>query len=259
MKLEVLLSVMNLNKKDLDKMNITSKCTVINQCDKNYFEKYKNYSIYSYQERGASKSRNRGLENVTEDIIILCDDDVIYSDNYEQIILSEFERIKDADVITFNLNSPNRKIKDNNKRKRLHIFNSLKYSSPRIAFKKSSIQNCKIKFNSYFGPGSIYSSGEDTLFLVDCLRKKLKIYSSPLNVGTVFHTDSTWFKGYNEKYFFDKGALFTAINKQLRWFLIIQFLLRHKCFTKEIGFKNAYKLMIEGSNDYLKEKKGYSK
>lgn len=31
MKLEVLLSVMNLNKKNLDKMNITSKCTVINQ------------------------------------------------------------------------------------------------------------------------------------------------------------------------------------------------------------------------------------
>ena len=34
MKLEVLLSVMNLDIKDLDKMNITSKCTVINQCGK---------------------------------------------------------------------------------------------------------------------------------------------------------------------------------------------------------------------------------
>ena len=41
MKLEVLLSVMNLNKKDLDKMNITSKCTVINQCKTNKQEKYK--------------------------------------------------------------------------------------------------------------------------------------------------------------------------------------------------------------------------
>ena len=63
MKLEVLLSVMNLNKKDLDKMNITSKCTVINQCGKNKQEKYKNFNIYSYDEIGTSNSRNRGLHS----------------------------------------------------------------------------------------------------------------------------------------------------------------------------------------------------
>ena len=33
MDLQVLLSVMNLKKEDLNKMNITSKCVVINQCD----------------------------------------------------------------------------------------------------------------------------------------------------------------------------------------------------------------------------------
>ena len=38
MKLEVMLSVMNLKKEDLDKMNITSKCTVINQCGSDGFE-----------------------------------------------------------------------------------------------------------------------------------------------------------------------------------------------------------------------------
>ena len=38
MKLEVMLSIMNLKKEDLDKMNITSKCTVINQCDKEEYE-----------------------------------------------------------------------------------------------------------------------------------------------------------------------------------------------------------------------------
>ena len=46
MKLEVLLSVMNLDKKDLDKMNITSKCTVINQTNKNSHVKYKNFEIF---------------------------------------------------------------------------------------------------------------------------------------------------------------------------------------------------------------------
>ena len=54
MKLEVLLSLMNLNKKNLDKMNINTHCTVINQCGKDGYEKYKNFDVYSYNEKGDS-------------------------------------------------------------------------------------------------------------------------------------------------------------------------------------------------------------
>ena len=64
MKIEVLLSIMNLNKKNLDKMNIKSKCTVINQCGKEDYSEYENFNIYSYDEIGLSNSRNRGLEKV---------------------------------------------------------------------------------------------------------------------------------------------------------------------------------------------------
>ena len=52
MKVEVLLSVMNLKKENLDKMNIRCKCSVINQCGKNGFNMYKNYNIYSFDEVG---------------------------------------------------------------------------------------------------------------------------------------------------------------------------------------------------------------
>ena len=100
---------MNLNVKDLDKMNITGACTVINQCKKNKKEKYKNFNIYSYNEIGTSNSRNRGLEHIKEDIIILCDDDVVYNKNYEEKILNEFKNNPKADVIIFNFESPNRK------------------------------------------------------------------------------------------------------------------------------------------------------
>ena len=100
---------MNLNVKDLDKMNITGACTVINQCKKNKKEKYKNFNIYSYNEIGTSNSRNRGLGHIKEDIIILCDDDVVYNKNYEEKILNEFKNNPKADVIIFNFESPNRK------------------------------------------------------------------------------------------------------------------------------------------------------
>lgn len=251
MKLEVILSVINLKKEDLNKMNITSKCTVINQCDKEAFEKYKNFNIYSYNELGLSNSRNRGLEHVTEDIVILCDDDVVYSEDYEKNILQEFENNPKADVIYFNMNSPYRKKREIKKRKRLHFYNCFHHASCNISFRKKSIMETNIQFNTMFGPNAKWGNGSDTIFIRDVLRKKLKIYSSPVNIGTVYHKQSTWFKGYNEKYFFNKGALFTAINKKIRIILILQYLLRHREVLENNSFVQAYKWMKKGSKDYL--------
>ena len=255
MKLEILLSVMNLNVKDLDKMNITSACTVINQCKKNKKEKYKNFNIYSYNEIGTSNSRNRGLEHIKEDIIILCDDDVVYNKNYEEKILNEFKNNPKADVIIFNFESPNRKKRKIKKRKRLHIYNSLNYASYNIVFKKDSILKNNIKFDTDFGPGAKYNSGEDSLFIRDLFKNKLKVYSSPEYLGIAYNTTSTWFKGYDKKFFFNKGALFTAINPKIRRTLIFQYLIRHKETLTDIKFKKAIKLMLAGSKDYLNFKR----
>lgn len=251
MKLEVMLSVMNLNKEDLDKMNITSKCTVINQCGKENFEKYKNFNIYSYNEIGTSNSRNRGLEHITEDIILLCDDDIIYNEDYEKNILQEFKNNKKADVIIFNVNRKHIKKRMIKNRKRLRIYNCLHYASVNIAFRKNVVLEKKIKFNNLFGPNAKYSNGEDTLLIVDMLKNKLKIYSSPINIGISNGNKSTWFNGYNEKFFFDKGALFTVINKRLRLFLIIQYLIRHNDILSNINFLKALKIMLRGSKDYI--------
>ncbi len=109
MNLEVMLSVLNLQKENLDKMNITSRCTVINQCGKEGFEEYKNFKIYSYNELGTANSRNRGLERITEDIILLCDDVVVYNNDYEKNIIEEFHSNPKADIIIFNVNNPYRK------------------------------------------------------------------------------------------------------------------------------------------------------
>lgn len=259
MKLEVLLSVLKLNIKDLDKMNITSKCTVINQCGKNSFKKYKNFNIYSYDELGTANSRNRGLEKISEDIVILCDDDVVYEKDYEKNIINEFKNNPDADVIIFNLYNPYRKKRIIKKRRRLHLYNSLNYAAYNVAFRRKSILDKNIRMNTLFGPGAIFKSGgDDTLFIVDCLKNKLKMYSSPINIGQIVSDESTWFKGYNEKFFFDKGALFTAISPKNRRFLMRQFLIRHKSVLTNYKLNEAYKIMKKGSDEYLrlvKEKK----
>ena len=255
MKLEVLLSTMNLDKKDLDKMNITSDCTVINQCDKEDIQKYKNFNIYSYDEVGLSNSRNRGLDLVKDDIILLCDDDVVYTDTYEKDIINEFKNNKNADIIIFNIYNTNRKYRINKKSKRLHFYNILNYTSCRIAFRNKSIKD--IRFNTLFGSGSKYTSGEDSLFLTDCLNKGLKVYSSSIFIGKVDQKESKWFKGYNEKYFYDKGALFTAINKNIIHILMLQYLIRHPEVLKEYNIFQAYSFMLKGSKEYLNDIRNY--
>ena len=251
MELEVLLTEMNLNKKDLDKKNITSKCTVINQCGKESFEKYKNFNIYSYNELGASNSRNRGLSHVKEDIIIFCDDDVIYNNDYEELILNEFKNNPKADAIIFNFKVLNRNKRIIKKRKRLHIYNILNYATYNIAFKKDKVIKNNIRFNPLFGPGAKYKNGDDSIFLVNMLRKKLKIYSSPVYLGTVSNDNSTWYKGYDEEYLFNKGAIFTGISYRFRHLLMLQYLLRHKEVWTNYNLINAYKIMLKGSRDYI--------
>lgn len=252
MRVEVLLSAMNIKKSDLDKMNISSKCTVINQCDKKGFRKYKNFNIYSFNESGVSKSRNRGLDIISEDIILFCDDDVVYNNDFEKKVINEFKNNKDADAIIFNFVSPNRKKRILKKRKRLHIYNSLNYATYNIAVRRRSIAN--IRFNTSFGPGAKYSNGSDTLFIVDIYKNHLHVYSSPIFLGTAYNEKSTWFKGYNEKFFYNKGVLFTAINRKVRHLLILQFLVRQSYMWKEIGLFKAFKNMLKGSKDYLNDK-----
>ncbi len=253
MKLEVLLSVMNLDKKTLDKMKITSKCIVINQCDKESFEVYNNFNIFSYCEKGVSNSRNRALEKASEDIILFSDDDIVYDKDYEKIILEEFKKNKKADVIMFNLDSPNRDYKKIKKDKKIHIYNSLRYATFNIACRRKSIEN--IKFNPKFGPGAKFSNGSDTMFIVDLFKNKLNVYCSSKNIGTVYHPTSTWFHGYNEKFFYNKGALFSAINYRFRHFLFLQFLIRSKNIFTEMNFFEAYKNMLKGSKAYFLDRK----
>lgn len=251
MKLEVLLSTMNLNKKELNKMNIKSKCTVINQCDKEKIDKYKNFTIYSYKGKGVSNSRNRGLDYVKEDIILFCDNDVVYNKDYEKQVIKEFKNNKYADVIIFNFNVLDRKKRIIKKRKRLHIYNSLNYATYNIAIRRKSIKN--IRFNPMFGPGAKFSNGSDTMFIKELFKNKLKVYTSPIYLGTVVNSNSTWFKGYNEKYFYNKGALFTAINPKIRHILMLQYLLRHRDVLINYKFREAYKIMKKGSKEYLND------
>jgi hypothetical protein len=91
----------------------------------------------------------------------------------------------------------------------------MRYGAARIAVRLSSIRNAGIFFNLNFGGGTIHSHGEDVLFLKDCLKHGLKIYAVPYSIAELIENrDSTWFEGYNKKFFRDHAALFQTISKR---------------------------------------------
>lgn len=258
MKLQVLVSTMHQSDRSLpEKMNIQSEAIVINQCDRNEFDEFmykdKLIRFLSLKERGVGLSRNTALMRANADICLLADDDVTYKDNYQDIIIKEFNETPEADVIIFNVPStnPNRGKKVIHRKKRLHLHNSLGFGTYKIAVKLESVRKANLCFSLLFGGGARYSAGEDTIFLSDCFKKRLKVYSSPKVIGTVTHEESTWFKGFNDKYFYDKGILFYCISKIGAFMLCLQFAIRRrKAFEKEKTWTEAYKLMITGIRDF---------
>ena len=209
MKLEVLVSCMNQTDFSLaEKIGVKSDTLMVNQTDCcNYDELSKGgYKIrmLSTVERGLSKSRNMAIDNSMGDICLLCDDDELLENSYADTIINAFGRLPCADIIAFEVK--NRKKKLPNKIIRIGYFRSLRISSSQIAYKRDSIKNNNLKFDINLGAGTDNGVGEENKFLHDCLRNKLKIYYYPVEIASVTQKKSTWFYGYNEKFFEDRGA-----------------------------------------------------
>ena len=259
MTLQLLLSAMDL--KDLSfckDMNVQSNVILVNQSDvyrfnEEVYGKYK-IEIYTWSERGVGLSRNTALMRADADIILFSDDDCIYVDGYPEIVQKAFQDHPEADVIFFNMPSLNKSRIESIEKNfhRVRWYNCFRYGAFRLAARLDSLRKKNLCFSLLFGGGARYSAGEDSIFIVDCLRRGLRLYASPCCIGTVRQESSTWFRGYTEKYYRDRGALFCAISQRFAYFLCIQFILRYRRNTRNIGgMWKAWKLMYQGVNEYI--------
>lgn len=253
MKIEVLVSTMNQDALDLsifEKMNIKGNGIVCNQTNTDSVfiqEKGVSQKIFSHQERGVGYSRNTLLLRSKADICVLADDDMVFKTEYEEIVDAAFKENPESDIIIFNLeNSKGSRFKKNT---RINNMNYTKYGAARIAFRRKSVLNNQVFFSFLFGGGAIYGSGEDTLFLKHCLNAGLNIIGINKSIAKLLDDRaSTWFEGYNEKYYFDKGALFYMLSKNIFYLNALQYSFRkHKLSDANLGFFKTIQLMIQGS------------
>lgn len=187
---------------------ITGDAVVINQCDQAGYAEYETSCgvarLFSTRQRGLTKSRNMAIEKAQADVCLLCDDDEVFVPDYEKRILTAYESLPQADVIIFKMT--NRPPSFGDKVMRLRFPQTMKVSSWQISFRRQSLLDTGVRFDELLGAGTGNGAEEELKFLLDCEKAGLRIFYAPVEIADVGQETSTWFAGFTEAFFENRGA-----------------------------------------------------
>lgn len=131
------------------------------------------FKLFVSLTKGLSVNRNIALSQASAPLLLISDDDADYTVEGLKAVVNAFRDNPDADIITFKYASvssskpyPDKSMSLANPPKGYFV------SSIEIAMRRKSVQG-KIWFNENFGIGATFPSGEEDLFLKDCLDRGL--------------------------------------------------------------------------------------
>tara|TARA_B100000900_G_C20544774_1_gene702048 strand:+ start:207 stop:1034 length:828 start_codon:yes stop_codon:yes gene_type:complete len=132
---------------------------------------YKNIRVFNSLQKGLAKSRNIAIKNALGTVCLFADDDVVYEKDFNQQIISAHKKYSDSDIITFKMRdfngndfSPYSNNKTHNKKSLATAYSVV------ISFKKQAIQN-QLSFDTLFGLGAEFPTGDEYVFLRAALDK----------------------------------------------------------------------------------------
>lgn len=209
MKLEILMSCMfQEDDRLVRESGITGDAVVINQCSREERKQFQTENgkalMISTTQRGLTKSRNMAIANASADVCLLCDDDERFVQGYENLILSAYEKLPQADVIIFKM--VNRTPSFADQVMELKFPKTMKVSSWQISFRRESLLRSGVRFDELLGAGTGNGAEEELKFLLDCQRAGLKIWYVPEAIASVAQAESTWFQGFDARFFYNRGA-----------------------------------------------------
>lgn len=260
MKLQFLVSAVNQDVHALaEKMDLQAESIIINQCGENRYEEFEyrgsRMRCYHFAEKGVGLSRNNALLRADGDICLFADEDIVYQKGAAKAVADAFEAHPEADMLLFNVKvQPSRRTYWTDAWHRVHLYNCGRYPAYSFALRTRKLHEKNLTYSLLFGGGAKYSNGEDSLFIRDCIRAGLKVYAHPAEIGEEVPRPSTWFHGYDETFFYDRGILYRALYGHLAMPMGLRFLLKNRaemCCGK-IGFPQACRLMKKGIRDAKK-------
>lgn len=253
MRLQLLVAAMHTKPLALARaMQIDSDAIIVSQGDAYGFEEleYGGHRIryFAMAERGVGLSRNTSLLRADGDICLFADEDIIYEEGYARTVLAEFEKHPEADLLIFNVQAAEgRETYHTESFGRVRWYNCGRYPTYSFAARTEKLHQKNITFSLLFGGGAKYCNGEDSLFIAECIRKGMKVYKVPILIGRENGRESTWFKGYDHKFFFDRGVLYSHLYGWLAKIMAFRFVFTKKAeMCREIPWKAAYQIMCDG-------------
>lgn len=251
MKLEILMSCMNqIDNELVQNSRIKGDVVVINQCNQESYAEYKTENglarMFSTTQRGLTKSRNMAILKSKADICLLCDDDEVFVPEYEKRILETYKQLPKADLIIFKVENTPPSFED--KVIRLRFPKIMKVASWQISFKRESLLKRDIKFDELLGAGSGNGAEEELKFLLDCEKAGLKLYYVPSVIASINDKGSTWFDGFNEQFFVNRGATTRYIlGLPVAVAYAIYYVIKKRDLYKtEITIKKAFTAIMKG-------------
>jgi hypothetical protein len=162
---------------------------------------------------GLSNSRNEGLRAVTDSgaVLLLGDNDVRYLPGFDERIRLAYAQYPDADVILFKVCTPEgREFKAYPRNATSYgMRDIMRACSIEISFRVAAVVAAGIRFDERFGLGARLETGEDIIFLADCLRAGLTIMFVPASICV--HPVESSGSAHSERLFYAKGAMFRRI------------------------------------------------
>lgn len=261
--LEVLVTTMHQHDtRKYAEMNLQTNAVIANQTDRSgYLEEVisgRAVKMISTNTRGLSRNRNIALSFSSGDYIMFADDDLIFRDGYESLILNEFKKRPDVESILFSLNVV--AIGGGKKeiyRKRANCYHHANrrelagYGVCGLVVRKDILQKHCLYFNETFGAGTDDYCGEDTIFLQKMIKKKIKLDISPVIIADIDKSTSTWFDGYNRKRFYVNGKILAATYPYLARLLAVRSAYKFSKRQKEVKYVDILKCYWHGIHDYL--------
>lgn len=243
MSLEILISTMN--RSDLGFLDTMFKhvdiddflILVINQIDSNSLllvSSKENIRVINSFEKGLTNSRNLAIENAKGTLCLIADDDVTYLKGLKETIINAYDKHEEADMVTFKMINDKGKLFREYTNQSIHDKKSIELvNSVVITFKRENLLVSSARFDPLFGLGCIFPTGNEFVFLNNCLEEKLKLYFQPEVILSHPEFSSGQAVG-SDKVLFARAALFYKYHNAVGYLKLIHqllLLLKYKHIT----------------------------
>lgn len=251
----------------IEQMNLHCDVVFANQADWDSVEEleFENHRarMITTKTRGLSKNRNIAMDQILDDteILLLTDDDLRFYDGFEMLVLQEFENHPDAEAIRFNLNSVSERKISMKQIANFHRATHREVGSWGVcgmAIKTKALYRYGLRFNERFGAGTPNYCGEDTIFLQEMLKKRIRLYASPICIADIDQSVSSWFEGYTARYFTTNGMILHEIYPGLCYLLALRSAWRFsRRPATNLGLWDIIKCYYRGISKNREEKRSF--